>query len=681
MARPSTRGPVIKVKEKDSRGDAELGRGVDDRARSSSDLSSAADAVATASASSSVATVSPDAAAFSCKKCARGSSCWPVHVVTQSLAKMRDDSKRGRAASARRGGASSSSSSSSSRAIDPEAPWAAIDGLRADGHRPTFKTYTALITCVGELGTPRDAEVVLDRMRDAGESPDARAFNAVAHAWCAADDPRSAERVVERMLGEGVRPNDATYPEIVHAYAKAGATSRVEAVISRIESDAGELALGEKVYHAFVRGCCDGGRPEDAERVIERWRYEQFDMERVADKKGAICKPVAASYGMIIDHYARDGRMGDARRLLNQMQWDNVAPSIDVFNMLLRGYLAIGNVGAAQDVFRELEGGGTWDMESLGIEPDVVSYTSLLDHWAAVGDAELAEKVLSKMIAKGVTPDLRTFGALVKAHARAGDPESAEDVLRRMREFDAPAEKRRGGGGGGGGAGGKKKAPPANANAKTAAAARKKLKPNVVLYSTVVSAYASRGEMREAKRVIAQMPADGVKPNDRTYGHLVWGYGSLGDVAGITASARAMAEDGVSLRAGGPGRSALVRACRECGLPASHVDRMVDALTPTRKQNGNGGGGWRRKGDGGGGGGGEKRAGGGTRATKGKPGPAAPTASTLRVAGGSRGVGRVRVGGRPRAGSGARSVAARRAYGGGGVAGLAAVAARVFAFF
>ena len=61
--------------------------------------------------------------------------------------------------------------------------------------------------------------------------------------------------------------------------------------------------------------------------------------------------------------------------------------------------------------------------------------------------------------------------------------------------------------------------------------------------------------------------------NDRTFAHLAWGYGQLGDVAGVTATAGLMAEAGVSLRPNSEARKSLVRACRECGLPASHADR------------------------------------------------------------------------------------------------------------
>ena len=108
------------------------------------------------------------------------------------------------------------------------------------------------------------------------------------------------------------------------------------------------------------------------------------------------------------------------------------------------------------------------------------------------------------------------------------------------------------------------------------------MKPGVVLWTTVVSAYAAVGDMGNARRVVEEMLACPkswcAAPNDRTFGHLVWGYGQVGDVAGITATTKMIAEAGVSLRPGSEARKSLVRACRECGLPAQHVDRMVENL-------------------------------------------------------------------------------------------------------
>lgn len=560
------------------------------------------DASPSASRPVDVTGASEGMAAFGCKKCAKGSSCWPVHVATQKLSSLR------KKALGRRGGDRG----------DPDAVWDEFETLLEAGHRPTVKTYTALAAALGEMGAPEDCEDVLTRMREAGEAPDVKAYNVAVHAWCVGPDPapREAMRLVDEMRARGVDPVAATFPPLVAAFARLGATDEIESIIKSVESvesreardEDAVLREYEKIYHAFIAGRLAVDDPRDAEAVLRRWNLEKYDMERVADRKGRISRPVAASYGMIIDHYVRGGEMGEARRLLSQMQWDKVCPSIDIFNMLLRGYLALGNVGAAQDVFRELEGSGTWDMESLGIAPDVASYTSLMDHWAGQGDVVLAEKVLQKMEAKGVAPDDRAFGSLIKAYARARDPAGAEAVLARVRAYDAPpaaaaaraggrskksrrAAARPGGGFHPANPTGKKAPPPEKYVGPKDE--KKKMKPGVVLFSTVVSAYCAVGDMRSARRVVDEMRAAPkswrAAPNDRTFAHLAWGYGQIGDVAGVTATAGLMAEAGVSLRPNSEARNALVRACRECGLPAAHVDRMVENLgdaAPARRRAG-----------------------------------------------------------------------------------------------
>uniref|UniRef100_A0A7S0CVI9 Pentacotripeptide-repeat region of PRORP domain-containing protein n=1 Tax=Micromonas pusilla TaxID=38833 RepID=A0A7S0CVI9_MICPS len=577
--------------------------GADARADTSLGASSAprSDDATEASRLVDVTGASEGPALFKCKKCAKGSSCWPVHVATQKLSSLR------KKALGRRGGDRG----------DADAVWDEFETLLEAGHRPTVKTYTALAAALGEMGAPEDCEDVLLRMREAGEEPDVKAYNVAVHAWCVGDDPapREAMRLVGEMRARGVEPVAATFPPLVNALARLGATDEIESIIKSVESVSREttrdedavLREYEKIYHAFIAGRLAADDPRDAEAVLRRWNLEKYDMERVADRKGRISRPVAASYGMIIDHYVRGGAMGEARRLLSQMQWDKVCPSIDIFNMLLRGYLALGNVGAAQDVFRELEGSGTWDMESLGIVPDVASYTSLMDHWAGQGDVVLAEKVLQKMEAKGVAPDDRAFGSLIKAYARARDPAGAEEVLTRMRAYDAPPERVAATRAGGRLKKSKRAAArpgggfhPENPTASRSAEKyvgpkdeKKKMKPGVVLFSTVVSAYCAVGDMTNARRVVDEMRACPkswrAAPNDRTFAHLAWGYGQLGDVAGVTATAGLMAEAGVSLRPNSEARKALVRACRECGLPAAHVDRMVENLgeaAPARRRAG-----------------------------------------------------------------------------------------------
>ena len=58
------------------------------------------------------------------------------------------------------------------RQVDARTAWAAVEDLLADGHRPTVKTYTAVMCILGDVGTPVDARRVLEHMTVLGEKPD-----------------------------------------------------------------------------------------------------------------------------------------------------------------------------------------------------------------------------------------------------------------------------------------------------------------------------------------------------------------------------------------------------------------------------------------------------------------------------------------------------------------------------
>jgi len=490
-----------------------------------------------------------------CMKCARGSSCYATHRATSAIAGMR--TRRGRRAASRgrngrrRGGKGGGESrdESSADARDPDSdPLAALERLIADGHRPTRKTFTAVITALGALGRIGEFDRVMDMIGDYGDAADVATWNAVAHALCALGNPSGAEEIVDKMCSEeiGVGVNDATHPEIIYTYAKRGESNRVYRVIRRMSSEHGILP-DEKAYNAFLRGLCEIEAAEEAEEVLRRWHNEKFDLERQSERGGRVSKPTAASYGLVIDCWVRIGNMLAARKLLQQMQWERVAPSLPIFNMLIDGYLKQANMGAAEGIFRELESSGTWDMDSLGIKPDKVTYTLFLDYWANQGQADTCERIFAKMIKFKIVPDVIAFGALVKAYARSRDTDKAEEVLDRLEEAE--------------------------------------VEPSVEIYSAVIAAHCTVGDMERARAIFDRMLHVGLRPNERTFAHFAWGYGQIEDINGITEVARLMVSNGMKLK--GSNRQAIVRACQECGMRINAVEALLDRISapdgPQRK--------------------------------------------------------------------------------------------------
>lgn len=495
-----------------------------------------------------------------CMKCARGSSCYVTHRATSAIAGMR--TRRGRRAASSRGrrggggngrrrGGQGESREDSRDTVgrDPDSdPLAAVERLIADGHRPTRKTFTAVITALGATGRIGEFDRVMDMIGEYGDAADVATWNAVAHALCASGNPSGAEEIVDKMCGEeiGVGVNDATHPEIIYTYAKRGESNRVYRLIRRMSSAHGILP-DEKAYNAFLRGLCEIEAAEEAEEVLRRWHNEKFDLERQSDRGGRVSKPTAASYGLVIDCWVRIGNMLAARKLLQQMQWERVAPSLPIFNMLIDGYLKQANMGAAEGIFRELESSGTWDMDSLGIKPDKVTYTLFLDYWANQAQADTCERIFAKMLKFKIVPDVVAFGALVKAYARSRDTDKAEEVLDRLEEAE--------------------------------------VEPSVEIYSAVIAAHCTVGDMERARAIFDRMLHVGLRPNERTFAHFAWGYGQIEDINGITEVARLMISNGMKLK--GSNRQAIVRACQECGMSINAVEALLDRISapdgPQRK--------------------------------------------------------------------------------------------------
>jgi pentatricopeptide repeat protein len=67
-----------------------------------------------------------------------------------------------------------------------------------------------------------------------------------------------------------------------------------------------------------------------------------------------------------------------------------------------------------------------------GREPDVVTWTTLVDGWMKKGDMASAQQVVERMGAAGVKPDVVTWNSLVGGFVKKGDMASAQQVVERM---------------------------------------------------------------------------------------------------------------------------------------------------------------------------------------------------------------------------------------------------------
>ncbi|TFJ81264.1 hypothetical protein NSK_007225 [Nannochloropsis salina CCMP1776] len=114
-----------------------------------------------------------------------------------------------------------------------------------------------------------------------------------------------------------------------------------------------------------------------------------------------------------------------AEAVLARMKTMGLLPDIVPYSMLLNLHASRGNVGKAEEVFGTMR-------EEGGLVPSVRAYTSLMKAYAVSRDPEGAEDVLFRMAAAGVAPDVHAYTMLLRAYANVGDVAGAEDVMRRV---------------------------------------------------------------------------------------------------------------------------------------------------------------------------------------------------------------------------------------------------------
>ncbi|CAM9907137.1 unnamed protein product, partial [Ascophyllum nodosum] len=172
-------------------------------------------------------------------------------------------------------------------------------------------------------------------------------------------------------------------------------------------------------------------------------------------------------------------------------------------------------------------------MERAGLTPDVWTYNSLANVLGSCGEWERALGLLDDMRVRGLTPDVITYSALVSACQKAGQVEASLRLLEEMSSNGIEANEKT--------LSAAIKAvsswsrtPPSESSledklrqvrtpvARLHKQAKERGVANVVTYSAAINACARQKRWREALGLLYEMRRDGIKPNDYSYSAAMW---------------------------------------------------------------------------------------------------------------------------------------------------------------
>eukprot|EP00434_Breviolum_minutum_P034245 symbB.v1.2.030299.t3/scaffold3332.1/size58911/4 len=148
-----------------------------------------------------------------------------------------------------------------------------------------------------------------------------------------------------------------------------------------------------------------------------------------ARAQGAGCKPDALTYQALINAASKKGDLAAAEVWLRQAEEVGIKPTLKMLNLawkfcahtILNSMMA----AASRDGDLQLAIGWFQRMDGFNLQPDVVSYTTIISAAAKSGNLPVAEEWFQAAVAQGITPNVVTFTSLIDAAVRSENDEAA----------------------------------------------------------------------------------------------------------------------------------------------------------------------------------------------------------------------------------------------------------------
>ncbi|XP_039137219.1 pentatricopeptide repeat-containing protein At1g74900, mitochondrial-like [Dioscorea cayenensis subsp. rotundata] len=132
--------------------------------------------------------------------------------------------------------------------------------------------------------------------------------------------------------------------------------------------------------------------------------------------------PDVITYNILADGWCRMKNTSKALETLKEMIDSGIQPTINSYNIILKGFFRSGQIKHGWNFFIEMK-------RRRNCRPDVVSHTTVVHGLGIAGDIDKARKVFDEMLGEGCLPSVATYNALVQVICKKGKVEDALKVF------------------------------------------------------------------------------------------------------------------------------------------------------------------------------------------------------------------------------------------------------------
>ena len=343
--------------------------------------------------------------------------------------------------------------------------------MKEEGFQPDTVTYVSLLTDCASTGALEWVKDVHRHILEGGQESDVRVGSALIHMYAKCGSIEDAAVVFDRMKERNI----ITWNVMIGAYAESG--RGVEAYDLYLKMKEEGFQPNAVTYMSLLNDCASTGALEwvkDVHRHILEKGHES-DV-RVGNA--------------LVHMYAKSGSIEDARMVFDRMKERDVIS----WNVMIGAYAGSGRGVEAYDLYLK--------MKEEGVQPNAVTYVSLLTDCASTGALEWVKDVHRHILEGGYESDVRVGIALIHMYAKCGCIEDAAVV------FDSMKER------------------------------------NIITWNVMIGAYAGSGRGVEAYDLYLKMKEEGFQPNAVTYMSLLNDCASTGALEWVKDVHRHILEEG-----------------------------------------------------------------------------------------------------------------------------------------
>jgi pentatricopeptide repeat protein len=396
------------------------------------------------------------------------------------------------------------------------------------------------VACGAEAGGASRALELFERMKEV-QHVDVISYNTLLKLLMKQQSWAKVEQVLEEMRGRGLKPNVVTYNSLINAFISAGDMASAWRHLEDMEKYG--VQMDAYTCSIMMKGLKHSNRKEDMDRILGLMDKSKVvpdevlmntlldacmrlrDPRRLNDAlnqfKASGVVPSMHAHAVLIKAYGQAHRLDQAWKVWRELMHDRrTHPNEEVYGAMIDACMSSDDLDAASKLFVEMKkqlptssrlsfqfaglvkaftqrkqmdrAMEFYEQVSDGGACNLVTYNTLIDTYARVGDMEKCSKMFADMCERGVDPDLITYSTVIKGYCVQGNLEEAIELFSMMQ--------------------------------------KRGVTPDGILFNSILDGCARKQMRTLTERVLRDMEVAKVPPSNFTLSILVKLYGRLGDV-------------------------------------------------------------------------------------------------------------------------------------------------------